>query len=65
MKKRINITIAKQNYIFLQMAYPSFKNIKIEETADTMTLQVTKITFNKLVKSVKEIGMNPYALISW
>jgi len=61
----MNILIAKHNYQFLQNAYPSFKYRKVDETVNTITLNVSRVTFNKLVKLVKEMGINPYAIINW
>jgi hypothetical protein len=61
----MNILIAKHNYQFLQDAYPSFVNKKVDETENTITLNVSRITFNRLVKLLKEMGFNPYAILSW
>ena len=63
--KIMNILIAKHNYQFLQDAYPSFVNKKVDETENTITLNVSRITFNRLVKLLKEMGFNPYAILSW
>ena len=62
--KIMNITIAKHNYQFLQDAYPSFVNTKVDETENTITLNVSKITYNRLVKFLKEMGINPYAIMN-
>jgi len=63
--KIMNILIAKHNYQFLQNAYPSFNYQKVDETKNTITIKVSKITFNRLIKLVKEMGINPYAIINW
>ncbi len=62
--KIMNISIAKHNYQFLQDAYPSFVNKKVDETDNTITLYVSKITYNRLVKFLKEMGINPYAIMN-
>ena len=59
----MKVLIAKQNQEIIKDIFP--KAEFQESTKNTCTFEVTKWGFDRIYQKVKDMGYNPYALMSW
>ena len=57
------VLISKAQIPYFQSILPKRKYT--ENTVNTCTFQITPIKFQELVKKLRELGQNPYALMHW